>query len=515
MIKSKYAIKGQVAFLIFISASLLINVTKVTAQNLVPAKAKGPLYNYFCTWAAQNYLYDSGRASINMDSVILNNNAFGLMNERWLTGKEGWLNFYKKVHSDLIFLLDEGYNTKAKDGMEIDPSKFPSLKGSPAERQIQLSKLVLRYGWGKLGLWSRGIESIPETRERVMWAKNAGVGYWKIDGGDEKCIYDSLRNLIYPELVIEHAIWPGVTVFNNGPNGSLMAGYGADRVNFLENTDVVRIYDIDQPIGQITGLARVAGLLAVSNGDKKAKAIINCEDLVTVGAGLGCSYGIFRFPITGKRPQGDPDIFNAGPRQTKKRMDEVVRAVRWQRIAPPFASNAEPVIIDNILLTDQMTIKKGETWDIHIPSPLIQSAPARITRGLPLPEVKSDDGYLPFVIASKNPDGAVTIATLGRFSDANGYQTPPANISLQIGAIPNFIGVFGYYKSLILHFKTSLKNKRILGQDLAGNKAIDITHQVIIGNNELILSGSLISKIGLHNATPGDLSDPGLVIAIR
>jgi len=515
MIKSKYAIKGQMALLIFISASLLINVTKGRAQDLVPAKAKGPLYNYFCTWAAQNYLYGAGRASINMDSVILNNNASGLMNERRLTGKDGWLNFYKKVHSDLIFLLDEGYNTKAKDGMEIDPTKFPSLKGSPEEKQIQLSQLVLKYGWGKLGFWSRGIKSIPEARERVIWAKNAGIGYWKVDGGDDKCIYDSLRNLIFPELIIEHAIWPGVTVFNNGPKGGLMTGYGAKRINFLENTDVVRIYDIDQPIGQITGLARVAGLLTVANGDKKAKAVINCEDLVTVGAALGCSYGIFRFPIMGKRPQGDPDIFNAGPRQTKKRIDEVIRAVRLQRIAPPFASNVEPVIVDSIQLTDQMTIKKGETWDIHIPSPLTQSAPARITRGLPLPEVETDDGYLPFVVASKNPDGAVTIATLGRFSDAKGYQTPLANISLQIGNIPNYIGVFGYYKSLVFHFNGTIKNRRILAQDLAGNKAIDITNQVIIKNNSLIVSGRLISKIGLHNATPGDLSDPGLVIAIR
>ena len=365
-------------------------------------------------------------------------------------------------------------------------------------------------------MWSRGIKPTPEARQRILWSRDAGVKYWKVDGGDDSCIYDSLRDRLYPNLIIEHATWPGdkANVSNYGPNGSLMAGYAASRLYFLEHTDVVRIYDIDQPIGQITGLARIAGLLTVANGDRNAKAVINCEDLVTVGAGLGCSYGIFRFPIMGKRPQGDPDIFNAGPRETKKRMDEVIRAVRWQRIAPPFSSGAEPVNIDTALLTDQMTIKKGETWDIHIRTPLIQSAPARISRGLPLAVVKAD-GKVPFVIASKNPDGAVSIATLGRFSDAEGYKTPLADVSLLIGTVPKFVGVFGYYKTLTLHFNASLKNKRILAQDLAGDKAVDITSKVFIKGKDLILTGGLITQIGLGNATPGDVSDPGLVIAIR
>ena len=500
--------------LIIVNALLMICCLKAQGQDLIPAKPPGRLYNYFCTWAAQNYLYGWGKDPINLDSVISHNNAAGLMNERLLTGNDGWLNFYKKVHSDLIFLFDEGYNTKEQDAMEIDPEKFPSLHGSPAERQIQLAQLISKYGWGKLGFWSRNIKPLPEAIERLIWAKNAGVGYWKIDGGDEKCQYDSLRDIYYPQLVIEHGRWPGVSVFNNGRNGGLMTGYGTSRLYFLEHTDVIRIYDIDQPIGEITGLARIAGLLATANGDKKAKAIINCEDLVTVGAALGCSYGIFRFPVTGKRSQGDPDIFNAGPRQTKKRMDDVIRAVRWQRIAPPFSSGAEPVNIDTASLTDKMTIRKGETWDMHIPSPLTQSAPARISRGLPLAKVKAL-GKVPFVIASKNPNGAVSIATLGRFSDAEGYTTPLADVFQEVGAIPKFIGVFGYYKILTLHFNATLKNKRILAQDIAGDKASDITSKVTIKGNDLIITGDLIKQVGLNSASPGDVSDPGLVIAIR
>jgi len=492
----------------------VMQVTSLNAQNLIPDKPQGPLYNYYCTWAIQNYLYGWGKPTITLDSVISHNDANARMNEKYLTGDDSWLHFYKRIHGDLIFLFDDGYNTPAKDGMEIDQKKFPSLKGNPAERQKQLAVLVKKEGWATTGLWSRGIKSISEAHERVLWSKNAKIGYWKVDGGDDKCIYDSLRNILYPELVIEHSRWPGVMVSNNGPRGSIMPDYGIKQLHFLENTDVVRIYDIDQPMGQVTGLARVAGLLAVSNGNNKAKAVINCEDLVTVGAALGCAYGIFRFPVMGKRPMGDPDIFNAGPRNTKKCMDEVVRTVRWQRIAPPFSAGKQTVFIDTVLLSDQMTVKKGETWDLKIQSPLIQSAPARITRGLPLPVVNSD-GEPPFVIAAKNPNGAVSVATLGRHSDAFGYKTPLADITLYVGAIPKAIGVFGKYKTLEINFDSSLENKHILAQDLAGNKAVNITSQVGIKGKKLVLTGNLISLIGLKDATPGDLSDPGMILVIR
>ena len=135
--------------IIIVSIFLIINYSKVNAQNLIPAKPPGRLYNYFCTWGAQNYLYGWGKDAVNLDSVISNNNAGGLMNERLLTGNDGWLNFYKRVHGDLIFLFDEGYNTKEKDAMEIDPAKFPSFNGTPQERQKKISRLHCksRLGW--------------------------------------------------------------------------------------------------------------------------------------------------------------------------------------------------------------------------------------------------------------------------------------------------------------------------------------------------------------------------------
>ena len=184
----------------------------IRAQNLIPDKPVGPVYNYFCTWAIQNYLYGWGKDPISLDSVISHNRAAEFMNESRLTVPENWLSFYPEVRGDLIFLLDEGYNTQSKDAMEVDETKFPSFTGTPEERQKKLADLVARAGWYGLGLWSRGIKPTPEALKRVSWSKKAGVRYWKIDGGDKDCIYDSLRNENYPGLIIEHGESPKVSV---------------------------------------------------------------------------------------------------------------------------------------------------------------------------------------------------------------------------------------------------------------------------------------------------------------
>ena len=273
--------------------------------------------------------------------------------------------------------------------------------------------------------------------------------------------------------------------YNNGPHGSLMKSYAPDRLYFLEHTDVVRIYDIDQPMGLVTGIARVAGLLEIQTIVRKQKL----SSTARIWSHLASFRVLVRnFSISSGRqaPGNDPDIFNAGPRQTKKCMDAVVRALKWQRIAAPYSSGAQPVFVDSILLSDSMTIRKGETWDLRIPGHLVQSAPASISRGLPLPLVKIKKER-PFVVASRHPDGAVSIATLGRFSDRHGYQIPLAVITQQVGTIPSAIGIFGRYQSLTFVFDESLAGKHILAQDMAGLQARDITSQVIIRKNQLTI----------------------------
>ena len=46
------------------------------------------------------------------------------------------------------------------------------------------------------------------------------------------------------------------------------------------------------------------------------------------------------------------------------------------------------------------------------------------------------------------------------------------------------------------------------------NQAIDITSDVTIKGNDILIPGSLIKKIGQMKATEGDFSEPGLVLQI-
>ena len=67
---------------------------------------------------------------------------------------------------------------------------------------------------------------------------------------------------------------------------------------------------------------------------------------------------------------------------------------------------------------------------------------------------------------------------------------------------------------LTLTFNAPISGRTIFAQDILANQAKDITAQVTIKGNTVTLPGSLIKQIGLEKATPGDKSDPGMVISI-
>ncbi len=146
----------------------------------------------------------------------------------------------------------------------------------------------------------------------------------------------------------------------------------------------------------------------------------------------------------------------------------------------------------------------------------LQTAPARVARGMPLPEVTvPDKGPAPYVIASRHPNGATSVATLPRISPGRGAYFPLADISIEIADSASPIGIFGRYKSLTLNLPAELSTPRVLAQDLAADSAIDITGKVKLEANKIILSGKLIEKLGLAAASTNDLSEPGLVLAIK
>lgn len=89
-------------------------------------------------------------------------------------------------------------------------------------------------------------------------------------------------------------------------------------------------------------------------------------------------------------------------------------------------------------------------------------------------------------------------------------------MTLHIKKNPGKVGIFGYYRSLTVSFEEPIKkNKRVWAQDLSSDQAVDITSEVQQKGNCLIFPGELIQKIGLSNATDGDVSDPAIVVEIR
>jgi hypothetical protein len=227
---------------------------------------------------------------------------------------------------------------------------------------------------------------------------------------------------------------------------------------------------------------RIAGLLQHPREDWTSAGLINCEDEVYIGAGLGCAYGVMRHPLTGNMPDGRPDkFFMTEARNLKCRIDEVTRAVRWHRIAHPFG------------VTDRETVDTAVFRD----SPQADGAPARVARGgLALPTVVVRDGMAaPYVLGSLHPDGEIALATIPRRTP-RGEVIHPAEIRLEIGAFERPIGVFGRYGSLTLVTTSDLAGKRILAQDLAGDIPVDITGEVHVDGGRLTIPGGVIERVG-------------------
>jgi hypothetical protein len=195
-------------------------------------------------------------------------------------------------------------------------------------------------------------------------------------------------------------------------------------------------------------------------------------------------------------------------------MDEVVRAIRWQRIAPPFSPGLGSVKLSDETLTDTWVFEHGQTWQSELIGATVrQGAPACVSRNIALPVVKAK-GDKPFVFATKFPNGAVAIAAQERTQVGNAWYMPAFDVTLSVSDAPGPFGVFGDFDELTLILAGTLQGKRILAQDLAGDEAHDISNQVQVHGTSLRIPGRIIREVGLQKATAGDISAPGLVIAI-
>ena len=482
--------------------------------SLVPdSPSKAP--DYFCTWNTQGYVVSYSGSDM-MRSAMTEEYIFG-------SGQyQNWVQFFPKIRKDLYFVMDDSWdipqdknhsNRNPYLGLcELDEGRFPSFRGTPAERLRQLTTRIKQEGWKGAGGWicAQKAGSYKHQSEEEYWSERlkaaacAGFSYWKVDWGHQdrnenwRRMLTDLGRKYAPELWIEHAM-----------NG-----------HFIRFSDVFRTYDVENIIAQPLTIRRVAELLPYKT-EGENKGLINCEDEPYIAVGLGCAIGIMRHPMDGNLPDGRQDeVFPPVGHNYKSCMDEVVRAVRWHRIAEPFGVDGN-YEADTVMLTDYWVLHENETWNKgrQKGTTLRESAPARVSRNMPLPIVDDQSDERPYILCSTYPTGAIAISAIGR---AIGRQYICKEVAVTAHAKDWYapIGLFGYFKEVCLLYPDTIRKKgkhspKVLAQDLAGDSPTDITTEVTIEGNRLIIPGEVIRRVGLMASSTDDLSAPGLVIRIR
>ena len=430
---------------------------------------------------------------------------------------EHWAAMFSKLHKDLYLVLDDDWETPLNGdksfygSLIVDDGRFPSVKGLPPEQKLaSLSKKTKALGWKGLGLWIcaqqapkyKTDDSIAYWTDRFNWMRDADIRYWKVDWGNDskkaawRAWLTKLGKQVAPNLIIEQAMTPSV----------------------LSTAETYRTYDVENIIAVPHTIDRIGKLLtALPNG--QAVSIINCEDEPYIAAGTGCAIGIMRHEFNGNLPDGTQDYtFPPVGRDLKSRLDEVTRCVMWHRIAAPFGINKTDFYIDTTLLYDHWLMKSRESWMSNHGEGYNNAfqAPAIITRGLekPIVTLKKGDSIPPYILASRYPDGAIAIASIGR-TIGREYLTPRADVLLKVEGIDKPFGIFGHYNSLTLQVEHPTKFKHVYAQDLAGNVPTDITAQVLRKGNKFTLPGAIIDKVGLAAASKNDQSEPGLVLIFK
>ena len=516
-------------------------------RTLVP-DTPCPVPSYFSTWGLQRAA-ESDPARWQM-SWKLPSAAADRLTEPRVFGPEGWAQSFKPVHSDLNFLLDLGWDMAPATPFETEPwrlgslevssAKFPSCTGTPADRLAKLVDRVKMLGWRGLGvrvaaqvhgagrdggkLSGSDVESHFRTQLRA--AHLSGVGYWKVDspgnaGVGFRRILSTIAYGEAPNLALEHTLpWDALNDQMISGKTGIATGSGRFRTwsqgQWLESAVEVlgfsRVFRTNEATAQLsipTTLDRVADLLMGGGGARGNDCIINCEDEVYMAAALGCSMAIMRHPSC-----KDPLLTGSDPRLLRSRSIEVIRALKWLRIAPPYPVGYTKTNLHTTRLDDDWRFKTGETPFGWVEGMLVrQGAPSIVARNSPLPKVESQ-GSPPYVVTSKHPNGATAIATLPRAFAGRGFVHPEVDVTLEVEDPAKPIGIFGRYRSLTLDLIGPPLNARVMAQDLASSEAVDVTDRVNLAGSTLVLPGELINQLGGAAGPRGDQSDPGLVLQI-
>lgn len=507
-------------------------------MNLIPDQP-GTSPNYWCTWNAQHPMWyiptEEALSAFDFYKATEGGNAArAAMSEYALLQSPGWATHYWQAErGDLYLCLDDGWDVpfnidtaaeRSRFGsLILNEKRFPSFGGRPAMRLGRLNQHLKALGWRGLAIWvasqcvgdgqggqkASAQECEVYWRQRMKWSAEAGVEYWKVDWGMRQHDLEFRRMLTrlaheeFPCLRIEHA-WcmppvnhiPGDGHFRNDPL------YFVPSLQVLNFSDVFRSYDVIAEIGLSSTLDRIAAWVTAFQLEGSAEGLINCEDEPYLGAAMGFTLGIMRVPIRGPYTSW-----------TWPRIDEVRRALRWQRIAPAFGLSANSFFVSSQQLCDSYRVSSDFYYDVIAGKEIQQCAPAVLSRGMPLPKVHLL-GEQPYVVAARNTNGTTAVAALPRCCQSQRI-TPLADVEIELADLSQPVAIFGKFRSLTFRLPSSVKIQRIWAQDLLANQAVEITAQVRGGEGALILDGTLIDEIGRQAASLADPSDPGLVLGFE
>ena len=369
------------------------------------------------------------------------NIAVNMLDEDILFGENGFAYEWEDVRGELYFMLDYGwdlpYITNEEENMQrfgdhvLNEERFPSFTGTPAQRLKKLQDKFKEIGWKGLMLW---VASQPAGfkydepyspkvleffKERILWAKEAGIEYWKLDLG--KFMHDTqfrndlnrLASEIYPELIIEQTICPSALNGDIFKDGRFLDDWRKDLyVETFRECKIFRSGDVSVELSVPTTFDRIGYML------KNATGNVNCECDPYIAAGAGYTTSILR-SATDTSLKG-------------KCLDETRACIRWHSIAPPFQEK-KAYVSDEVLLS-QYTF--GETWVPRAANKTVTQGAFKVfSRDTRLPDVEGEA----YVCASQNGKMPYSVAVL----NAPGKENSPVTVTCYPEESTDRMGVFG------------------------------------------------------------------------
>lgn len=502
-------------------------------MNLIPDR-NGSSLSYWCSWHTQNIVavkncsdkFPPEIAAAMKQGDAGARGARMMLNEEIIFGEGGFADQFEEVRGDMYFMLDDGWDVDyginpesniAKFGsLVMSEQRFPSVKGkSPAERLKIINEKIKSRGWKGIGIWVAAQRSAEDYdapfgegdlaywKERILWSREAGVEYWKVDWGAQAGNHDFRRALteigreLYPDLIVEHATCMCPLNAFDHTDPALRGRYeGMDWIAAHSKegaaySEVYRSYDVLNAMAIPTTLDRVAFLLQWSGG------YVNGEDECFINAALGCPSGVMRSHYCRETQNESGD-------DRGWRLDEVKAALRWQRLAPAFGGT--PVECSEEILFDDRFYREGDSWwGAANGKTVCQGAPAVVARNLPAASICVEGRVKPYVAASLNPNGAYAVAILPRVIDGI-RRYPDMTVRCQIPDGVDTAGVFGVNCDVVLQFAEPFD--KVYAQSLVGDEAVELTEG--ISGSTVTVTGEIAQRLfGGTDKTP-----PALVIRV-